>query len=77
MGLKCFYNIPVHHKIFYFKQISVESIPAINVSILCTALLFPVISSLLSHAQLSLFPAQLLSGAVQGIERAEHGKAKS
>ena len=46
---------------------------------LCSALCPPMISSLLSHAQLSALSAQLpeLEGVDQIIERAEHGKAKS
>jgi hypothetical protein len=36
-----------------------KSIPAKNVSILCSAPWLPMISSLISNAQLSVFPAQL------------------
>ena len=36
-----------------------------------------MISFLLSHAQLSALSAQLPERADQGIERAEHGKAKN
>jgi hypothetical protein len=44
--------------------------PYRNVYILYSAPYVPVVSSLNPHPQLSIFPAQLLLGADQGIQRA-------
>ena len=46
-------------------------------STLCSALWLPVVSFLLSLAQLSALSAQLLERADHGLQRAEHWKANS
>ena len=77
IGLKCSKYIQVHHETNYFWKFVFKSIPAINVSTLCSALWPPMIISLLSHAHLSAPSAQLPERACREIERAEHMKAKS